>query len=45
MHVKVLLKALVYMLLWFNHNVMDMVNVVMFCLVIISDATNESPWR
>ena len=27
--------------LWFNHNVMGEVNVVMFCLVVISDATNE----
>ena len=37
-----LLSALVYMILWFDHSVMDVVvNVVMFCLVIISDATNE----
>ena len=36
---KALLNALVYMILWFN-NVMDVVNIVMFYLVIISDATN-----
>ena len=41
LHVKALLKALVYMILWLNYNVMDVVNVVMFYLVIISDATNE----
>ena len=29
------------MILWFNYNVMDVVNVVTFYLVIISDATNE----
>ena len=39
-HVKALLQALVYMILWFNHNVVDMVNVVTFYLVIISDTTN-----
>ena len=37
-HVKALLKALAYMILWFNHNVMDVVNVAMFYLVIISVA-------
>ena len=41
LHVKALLKALVYMILRFSHNVMDVVNVVMFYLVIISDATHE----
>ena len=41
LHVKALLKALVYMMLWLNYNVMDMVNVVMFYLVTISDTTNE----
>ena len=35
------LKALVYMVLWFNYNVMDVVNVATFCLVIISHDTNE----
>ena len=39
LHVKALLKALVYMVLWLNCNVMDVVN-VMFYLVIISDTTN-----
>ena len=39
--VKALLKALVYMILRFNYNVMDVVNVVMFSWIIISDATNE----
>ena len=29
------------MILWFNYNVLDAVNVVVFYLVIISDATNE----
>ena len=28
------------MVLWFNYNVVDAANVVMFHLVIISDATN-----
>ena len=42
-HVKANLKALVYMILWFNHDGMDVVNVVMFCLVIISNATNFLP--
>ena len=41
MHVKAFLKALEYTILWFNYDVMDDVNVVMFHLVIISDATNE----
>ena len=40
LHVKALLRALVYMILWFYYNVMDLVNVVMFYLVIISDATH-----
>ena len=39
--VKVLLKALMYMILWFGYNVMDVVDVVMFYLVIVSDATDE----
>ena len=30
LYVKALLKALVYMISWFNYNVMDVVNVVMF---------------
>ena len=32
-------KHLWYMILWFNHNVMDVVNVFMFYLVTISDTT------
>ena len=41
LHIKVLFNALVYMILWFNNNVMDVVNTVMFCLVIISHDINE----
>ena len=41
LHVKVLLKALVYMILWSNYNIVDVVNVIMFNLIIISDATNQ----
>ena len=41
LHVKALLKALVYMILWFNYNVKDVVYIVMFYFVIISDTTNE----
>ena len=43
LHVKALLKASSYMIIWFHCNIMpmDVVNVVMFYLVIISDATNE----
>ena len=37
LHAKALLKALVNMILWFNY---DVVNVVLFYLVTISDATN-----
>ena len=40
-HARALLKALVYMILWFNYNAMGVVHVVMFSLVIISDATNN----
>ena len=29
------------MIIWSNYNVMDVVNVVMFYLAIISDVTNE----
>ena len=36
-----LLKALMYKFIWFNHNVVDMVDVVMFYLVIIADATHD----
>ena len=43
LHVKALLKALVYIILWFNYNAMDVVNVIMFYLVIISDTTNKFP--
>ena len=32
---------MMYMMLLFNHNVMHVVNVVMFYLVSISDATND----
>ena len=32
---------MMYMILWFNHNVMDVVNVVTFYSVFISDTTNE----
>ena len=35
------LKARVYMILWFNYNVMDMFNLAMFYLVTIFDITNE----
>ena len=42
LHVKALLKALVYMIFSFNY-IMDVVSVVVFYLVIISDATNEFP--
>ena len=41
LHVKALLKALVYIISWFDYNVIDVVNVVMFYLVIISEASNE----
>ena len=41
LHVKALVKALAYMILWLNYNVMDVESVVMFYLVIVSDATNE----
>ena len=41
LHDKALLKALVYIIIQFNYNVMGVVNVVMFYLVIISDATYE----
>ena len=40
-HVKALLKALEYMIFWFNHSTMDGVIEIMFYLVIISYATNE----
>ena len=40
LHAAVLLKALVSMISWSSYNVMDVVNVVMFYVVIISDATN-----
>ena len=36
-----LLKALVHMILWFNYNGMDVVNVVFFYLVIIFEVINE----
>ena len=39
MHVKALRKAQVYMIIWFNDNVMDMVNADIFYLVIISETT------
>ena len=32
---------MMYMILWFNHNAMDVVNVVMFYLVSVSDTTND----
>ena len=32
---------MMYMILWFNYNVMDVRNVVMFYLVSIADTTNE----
>ena len=32
LHVKALLKALVYVILWFNHNVMDVVNIIVLFL-------------
>ena len=38
---KALQKALVYMILLSNYNVMGAVNVVMLYQVIVSDATNE----
>ena len=41
LRVKALLKALVYMILLFNYILMDVINVVMFYLVIISHATKE----
>ena len=41
LHVKALVEALLYMMLWFNYNVMDMINIVMFYVVIISNATHE----
>ena len=41
LHVKAFLKALVYIILCLDYNVMDVVNVVMFYLVIISDASCE----
>ena len=42
-YVKALLEALVFMILWFDYNVMpmDVVNVVMFYSVIILGATND----
>ena len=41
LYVKTFLKVLVFMILWFHYNVMDMGNVVMLYLVIVSDTTNE----
>ena len=41
LHVKALLKALMYMILWLSYIVLDVVNVLMFYLIIISDATSE----
>ena len=41
MYVKTLLKTLVYMLVWFNYSVMDVVNVLVFYLAIISGNTND----
>ena len=38
LHVKALLEALVHIFVWFNHNVTDVVNVVIYRLVILSDA-------
>ena len=40
---KAVLKVLVYMIVWFDSNVMrvDVVNVVMFYFVIISDTMNK----
>ena len=35
------LNALVFMILWFNHNNMDVVNVPMFSLATISEAIND----
>ena len=40
LHVKALLEALVYHILWFDYHVVVMVNVVMFYLVVISEVTN-----
>ena len=34
LHVKILLKALVYMILWLNHGIMDVANEVMSYFVI-----------
>ena len=42
LHDMALLKALVYMIVCFNYDVIGVVNVVRFHLAIISDATNES---
>ena len=41
LHVKALLRALVCMILWLNHNAMDEVNVVIFYLEIICGTTHE----
>ena len=40
-HDKALQNELLYMISWVNYNVMDVVNVVMFSLVIISDTPYE----
>ena len=37
----ILLKALVNTIVWFNCNVTDVVNVVIFYLILISDTTHE----
>ena len=37
LHIKALLKTFI---VWFHYNAMDVINVVVFYLVIISDATN-----
>ena len=41
LHVKAFLKAMMYTGLQLKYNVMDVLNVVMFYLIIISQVTNE----
>ena len=41
LYVKALLQALSYRIIRFNSNVMDVVNVIIFYLVLSSDTTNE----
>ena len=41
LHVTTLLKALAYIILWFNYDIVDVLNVVTFYFINVSDATNK----